>query len=290
MFAQFLVVGLISGAIYSLIALGIVIVYRSTRVLNFAHAAIGVFVAFLALDLMQAGWSYYAVVPAALVLAALIGLALERLVMRRMAGNPQGQTIATLGLFIFVQAVLGVVWGNMWGQRFPSPFGGTFKMPGVDLYVSYDQVVVVVAVVAVATGLYHFLRHTGVGLSIRAAADDPLAARLCGVGVHVVQPVVWVLAAVLGTLAVVLLAPITLLENTTLTLIMIKGMTAAVVGRLVSFPLTVAGGLALGVAESMSDAYVQVSWFKEGLSFLFVLALLVYQVASNRRSTQVRIA
>ncbi|MGH8998023.1 MAG: branched-chain amino acid ABC transporter permease [Acidimicrobiia bacterium] len=284
---QTLIIGVIAGAFYSLIAIGMVLVYRTTRVLNIAHGGIGVLVGFVAWDLITLRkWPYYVGVAVGIVLAVLLGVAFERLVIRRLTGRPDLQTVSTLVLFIVTQSVVFVVpwWGNTWGQLFPSPLLGKFvKIPGADYSVSWDQIVLLVTGAAIFVGLRYLLKRTRIGMAMRAVSDDATAAQIMGVRQRLVAPVVWGLAFGISGLTTMLLAPILFLDNTSLTALTVKAITVTFIGGMVSLPLTVAGAMLLGGLEAYTQIYLPDA---TGLSdaWPFILLMIVLMVRFVRRS------
>src|SRR5205807_10544378 len=153
---QTIIIGLEYGCVYSLIAMGMVLVYRTTGVLNIAHGGIGVLAGFVAWDLVRLRhWPYYPGLLAGIAFAVVLGLAFERWVVRRLP-NAGSQTVATLGLFLLAQGVVFAVpwWSNNSAQAFPSPFTGkTVRTPGADYAVSPDQLLLVAPVVPLFLGL-----------------------------------------------------------------------------------------------------------------------------------------
>ena len=273
---QTLIIGGITGSLYSLIALGMVLVYRTTGVLNLAHGGIGVLCGFVAWDLITLRkWPYYVGVAAGLAVAVLLGLAFERFAIRRLAGRPDLQTVSTLALFILAQSVVFVVpwWGNTWGQLFPSPLlGKNVRVPGANYAVSWDQIVLVTVGVIIFAALYYMLRRTRLGMAMRAISDDGTAARIMGVRQRLISPVVWGMAFGLSGLTTMLLAPILFLDNLSLTSLTLKALTVTFIGGLVSLPLTVVGAMLLGGLEAYSQTYLP---HATGLSDAWPVILLV---------------
>jgi branched-chain amino acid transport system permease protein len=218
--------------------------------------------------------------------AVLLGLAFERIVIRRLAGRPDLQTVSTLALFILAQGFVFLVpwWGNTWGQVFPSPLlGKKVSIPAAHYAVTYDQIVLLAATVAVFAGLNHLLRRTRLGMGMRAVSDDGTAARLMGVQPRLVSPVVWALAFALSGLTTMLLAPILFLDNTSLTGLTLKAVAVSFIGGLVNLPLTVAGALLLGGLEAFTQVYRPAA---KGLSdawpFILLVIVMVVRFARQR--------
>jgi branched-chain amino acid transport system permease protein len=285
---QTLTIGLIQGCLYALIAMGMVLVYRSTGVLNIAHGGVGVFAGFCAWDLIvKQGWPYYLGVAAGVTIAVIVGLIFEWAIIKRLP-NAALKTVATLGLFLVLQGIVFVIprWGNTWGQLFPSPLqGNRVRIPGTDdFYISADQIVLVSAVVLFLVGLYFILRRTRIGLAMRAVSDDPTAARLMGVRDRLVSPVVWGLSFGISGLTTMLVAPILFLDNTTIVALTLKALTVTFIGGLVSLPLTVLGALLLAVLESGTLIYMPRTASEYGLAdaWPFILMIVVLMVRFAR--------
>jgi branched-subunit amino acid ABC-type transport system permease component len=288
---QTIIIGLEYGCVYALIAMGMVLVYRTTGVLNIAHGGIGVLAGFVAWDLNTLrNWPYFAAIAAGITVAIVAGLLFERFIVRKLA-SPALATVATLGLFLLLQGLVFVVpwWGNTWGQVFDSPFR-TWKqvaIPGADYSVSWDQLVLFGNVIVFGAGLYFILRRTRVGLAMRAVSDDPTAARLMGIRQKLVAPVVWGLAFGLSGLTTMLLAPILNLDNTSLTAFTLKALTVTFVGGLTSLPLTVLGAFLLSGLEVWSQLYVgSVKGLSDAWPFIILIVVLVARFARGTKALE----
>jgi sulfate-transporting ATPase len=290
-FIQTLVIGLEYGCVYALIAMGMVLVYRTTGVLNIAHGGIGVLAGFVAWDLNTIrNWPYFAAIVAGIAVAIAAGLLFERFIVRKLA-SPALATVATLGLFLLLQGLVFVVpwWGNTWGQVFDSPFRSwkQVSIPGADYSVSWDQLILFGNVLVFFGGLYFILRRTRVGLAMRAVSDDPTAARLMGIRQKLVAPVVWGLAFGLSGFTTMLLAPILLLDNTSLTAFTLKALTVTFVGGLTSLPLTVAGAFALSMLEVWSLLYTpDVKGLSDAWPFIILIVVLVARFARGTKELE----
>src|SRR5207237_111852 len=265
---QTVIIGLEYGCVYSLIALGMVLVYRTTGVLNIAHGGIGVLAGFVAWDLdTLRGWPYYPAILVGILVAVAAGLLFERFVVRRLA-SPALATVATLALFLLLQGLVFVVpwWGNTWGQVFNSPFA--------------DKKLAI-------PGLYFVLRRTRVGLAMRAVSDDPTAARLMGIRQKLVAPVVWGLAFGISGVTTMLLAPILLLDNTSLTAFTLKALTVTFVGGLISLQLTVLGAMALSMLEvSTQPSLPNARGLSDAWPFIILILVLVARFARSSRARE----
>jgi sulfate-transporting ATPase len=287
---QTLVIGLEYGCVYALIAMGMVLVYRATGVLNIAHGGVGVLAGFVAWDLNTLrGWPYFAAIAVGISVAITAGLLFERFVARKVP-NPFLVTVATLALFLLLQGLVFVIpwWGNTWGQVFNSPFANRrVAIPGADYAVSWDQIILFGNVLVFFVGLYWVLRRTRVGLAMRAVSDDPTAARLMGIRQKIVAPVVWGLAFGLSGLTTMLLAPILLLDNTSLTAFTLKALTVTFVGGLVSLPLTVAGAMTLSLLEVSTQLYLpNARGLSDAWPFLILIVVLVARFARGTKALE----
>jgi len=287
---QTLIIGTIFGSLYALIAMGIVLVYRTTGVLNIAHGGIGVFAGFIAWDLNTLqGWPYFPALGAGVLVAIVIGVVFEFLVVRRVA-SPALATVATLGLFLILQGFVFIPrrWGSTWGQPFISPVANKrVHVPGADYSVSWDQIILVVHVLLFFGGIYFMLRRTRLGLAMRAVSDDGVAARLMGIRQRLVAPVVWGLAFGLSGLTTMLLAPITFLDNLSLTSLTLKSIAVAFVGGLVSLPLTVLGAMMLAVLEAGTELYIpRVEGLAQAWPFILMLVVLVTRFTRGTKTLE----
>jgi sulfate-transporting ATPase len=284
---QTIIIGTVTGSLYSLLALGMVLVYRTTGVLNIAHGGVGVLAGFVAWDLVTLRhWPYYIGVLAGVAFAAVLGLAFERFVARRMP-SAGSRTVATLGLFLIAEGVVFAVpwWSNNSAQVFPSPYTGrTLRIPGADYAVSYDQIALVATVVLLFLGLRFLLRGTRLGMAMRAVSDDPAAARLMGVRDELVAPVVWAMAFAIAALSVILIAPVNLLENTSIVAYTLKALAVTFVGGLVSLPLTVLGAVVLALLEAFTQIYAaDVRGLPSAWPFILMVAVLVVRLIRPTR-------
>ena len=279
---QTIIIGAVTGSLYSLLAMGMVLVYRTTGVLNIAHGGVGVLAGFVAWDLVRLRhWPYYPGLLAGIAFAVVLGLAFERWVVRRLP-NAGSRTVATLGLFLLAQGVVFAVpwWSNNSAQVFPSPFTGkTVRIPGADYAVSSDQLLLVATVVALFLGLRFILRRTRLGMAMRAVSDDPAASRLMGVREELVSPVVWAMAFGIAALSVMLIAPVNLLENASIVAFTLKALAVTFVGGLVSLPLTVLGATVLALLEAFTQIYAaDLRGLPDAWPFLLMGAVLVIRL------------
>jgi branched-chain amino acid transport system permease protein len=261
--------GISTGAIYSAVALALVLIWRATRIVNFAQGAMLMVTTFIASAVINSSGSYWLGFAVALVSGLLLGAAVERIVVRPVeSAPPLNAVILTLGLYTGLIAVAGMIWGNT-PRSFPAAFSlRGYEVGGTRLLFTPNDTFVVLVVLGLAALLGLLFRATPLGLQMRAAAFAPEVARLLGVRVGRMLTVGWALAAVAGALAGVLVAPSVFLGPNSFDPILISGFVAAVIGGLDSPPGAVIGGLSLGLALSYVSGY-------EGSSLVPLAALVI---------------
>lgn len=254
-----LVAGIVAGGIYGLIAVGIVLVYKGSRVLNFAQGELGTFALFVAwwlIDERGLGWPVGAVLGVGA--SVVVALAFERLVVRRMADASRlSIAVATVGLFLFLIALEAVVFSEALLVLAPPIQGLGPRILG--FHVGPMSILSLVAVAVIALGLAAFLRRTDFGLGVLAASQDPTMVRLVGVRLSRVSAFTWGLAGALGGLAALLIEPtIGAFAPGFMTQFFIRGLAAALLGGLVSLPGAFVGGLGVGIIEAfVGQAFIQ---------------------------------
>ncbi|HSC72683.1 MAG TPA: branched-chain amino acid ABC transporter permease [Gaiellaceae bacterium] len=254
-FAQQIAAGIRQGAVFAGLALALVIIYRSTRAINFAQGEMATFTTFICWSLMNNGLSFWAAFPIVLAIAFVGGVAIERTIIRPAENGPVITiVIVTLGLALLLNGLMSVIWGG--GNRpFHGPFSTrTIDVGGVPISVQ-DVGIVVVSFVLVAL-LAVFFRFTKLGLGLRAAALNPGSSELVGVRVGWMRALGWGLAAVLGAVAGMMVAPILFLDPNMMQVILLYAFAAAVLGGLDSPIGAVVGGLLLGVGITLLGRYV----------------------------------
>jgi branched-chain amino acid transport system permease protein len=248
--------GISTGAVYAAVALALVLIWRATRIVNFAQGAMLMVTTFIASAVINSTGSYVVGLVVALACGLVLGALVELTVIRRVEhAPPLNAVIVTLGLYTLLVAAAGMIWGNT-PRSFPAAFSlRGYKVGHTTLLFTPNDTYIVVMVIAVAAALAFLFRATSLGLRMRAAAFAPEVARLLGVRVGRMFTVGWALAAVAGSLAGVLVAPSTFLGPNSFDPILISGFVAAVLGGLDSPPGAVVGGLLLGLALSYVSGY-----------------------------------
>ncbi|HEU5033933.1 MAG TPA: ABC transporter permease [Mycobacteriales bacterium] len=249
---SFTVVGLVTGCVYALIATGLVVTYTTTGIFNFAHGAIGMAAAFMFWQLWIS-WHVNPVLALVLVLfviAPLFGLVIERLLMRPLYGAPTDVTVVvTLGLLLALVGMAQSFWKPNTTHILPLFFHANgFRLGQV--LVSYHAVTAIAATVAIALGLRVLFNRTRLGIAMRAVVDNPDLLAMAGGRPAQVQQFAWMLGCSLAALAGILLAPLAQLDILLLTLLVVDGYAAAIIGRLRNLPLAVLGALAIGLGQN----------------------------------------
>src|SRR3990172_8627248 len=278
---QYLVGGLTAGTLYGLVALGIVLLYRSSRVLNFAHGDLATLAAFVGFTLLlrrqpptpfpigpQTGWwSFLPAMAGALLVAALAGAAFYFLIIRPVKeATLLGRIVVTLGLALAINGLVVLVWGAD-TKVFPFPLSDVrvYRLGGV--VISQLSLGLTTAGLVLVALLYLLVQRTRVGLAMRAVAQDLTAAQALGIPSRRIFALTWGLAGILA-------APVTLLTPFMMLDPFLKGFAAAVLGGMDSLPGAVLGGWLLGLAESLFAGYISFK-FKTTLAFLIIILTLM---------------
>ena len=281
--------GLSSGAVYAAVALALVLIWRATRIVNFAQGAMLMITTYVGSEVITSTGSYVVGFLAALASGLVLGAAIERLLIRPVENKPElNSVIVALGLYTFLVALAGIIWGDT-----PRPFPPAFPILGYDIGGTHvlfapNDTFIVLTVVAVLAGLGILFRFTNLGLQLRAAAFNPEVAELLGVRVGRMFTVGWGLAALTGAIAGVLVAPSVFLSPTSFDPIMIGGFVAAVLGGLDSPPGAVVGAMLLGLVLSYVGGYEGTALVPMAALVVLVLVLMIrptglFPVTKERR-------
>jgi branched-chain amino acid transport system permease protein len=271
---QVVVLGLISGGIYALFALGVVLVHRGTGVLTFANGEVGTAGLFLAAVLVSdLGLPWVVGALVAIAFAVLLACLFELLVVRRMrASDPVAIAVATVGLGLFLLAAEFQLFGES-PKELAGPVDGGVTIAGV--FVTPTQILGLLLAVALGFGLQAALRRTDFGLGILAAAQDPAAVRLVGVPLSRISLTIWGAGAALAAIASLLVEPtVGVFGPGYASELYVVGLAAAVIGGLNSLPGAVVGGVTLGIAEAAASRYLD--WLGlSGMRYVVVLVVLL---------------
>jgi branched-chain amino acid transport system permease protein len=288
-FLQQVVSGLATGGIFASLALALVLIYRATRVINFAQGEMGMFAAFIALWLIDSGWPYWAAFFATLGIAFAGGVAVERVVIRPVERAPiVTVVIVTVGLLIGLNGAAFWIWGGE-TRSFPSAFSTRAIHVGGVAFSIQDFGVIGVSLGMVAL-LYVFFRFTKLGLAMRAAALNPEASRLVGIRVGWMLALGWGFASVLGAVSAMMIAPTVFLDPNMMRPVLLYAIAAAILGGLESPLGAVVGGLALGVGLNLLSTYVDFvgDALKLPVAFIVILAVLLVKPTGLFGRTTVR--
>jgi branched-chain amino acid transport system permease protein len=268
--------GISGGAIYAAVALSLVMIWRATRILNFAQGAMLMVTTFIGTSVLSAGGSYWVALAVALASGFVLGALVERVLIRHVEGAPPlNAVVVTIGLFVLLVALAGMVWGGN-PRPYPPAFGiRGYEVGGHRVLFSPNDLYIVIAVGIVVVALIVLFQRTSLGLRMRAAAFEPEVARLLGVRVTRMFTMGWGLAATAGALAGVLVAPSVFVAPTNFDGVLVFGFTAAVLGGLESPTGAVVGGLLLGVALSYVSGYGGPELVTLGALVILIAVLMV---------------
>jgi len=271
--AQLALQGVSIGAIYSLVALGLVLSYKATEVLNFAHGDIVMLSAFLGWWLIaDVGLSFWIAVPCVIAVGTIFCYVLEARIMRRIVGQPQfAGVMLAIGIGFMIRGAVSMTFG---------PESRTYATPWTDqtlrfggLVVGELNLVILAAALFTTALLFYFLRRTSLGVAVQAASQNQLAAYLSGVRVKRLNSLVWGISGGIAALCGLLLAPITLVDLG-LWFVMLKALAALVLGGFGSVPGAIVGGLLLGLVEQFSGVYLP-DGFKDVMPYLVLIGVLI---------------
>ena len=271
--AQLIVSGVSQGCVYGLIALGFVLIYKATEMVNFAQGDVMMLGAYVAITFTVLWeWPFFWGVLAAIVVMALIGVILERLLLRPMIGEPHFAVLMlTIGLGFVLRAIVGAIWGNS-PRPLPTPYsGGVWEVGGT--VIGYENAAIVVGTAVLCLALYAFFRFTRLGIAMQAASQNQLAAFYVGIPVKRMFSLVWALSAAIAALAGVLTAPVSLVDPL-IGFVGIKAFAAAIVGGFGSMPGAIIGGLLVGVVEQFAGLYLPPG-FSDMSAYVLLLVMLV---------------
>ena len=278
LFFQYLVSGLATGSIYALVALGLALIYRSTRILNFAHGDITTAGTFMALTLLSLNLPWALAFVIAIVFGMVLAMAFYFCVLvpaQRREATQLGQITLTLGLGLILQGLVAYFGGTV-PQAFP------FPLSDIKIYHLGEVVVSQLSLGTFFIGLfacllfYLLVQKTRIGLAMRATSENLPAAQTMGIPTRKVLAFSWGLAALLGVIAGLFLAPALLLDTFFMLDPFLKGFAAAILGGLNSLPGAIVGGLILGVAESLAGGFISIA-FKNTLAFVIIILVLLFR-------------
>ena len=281
-FITAILTSLSSGAIYALMSLSLVLVWRSTRVVNFAQAGQAVLTTYIGYAVIQKTGSYWIALVVAVISGALIGATIDRFFMRpifkRVTSGPIvmiAPVVATLGLLGIIQAIIGFIWG-LTNQSIETPVSNSgLNINGTVVAFSLFNLLVLVIVTLVMVLLTLLFQKTNIGLALRASAYSPEIAKLSGIKVDAVRTLGWAISGAASGLAGMLYIPNTYLYPNAMDVLLVFGFIAAVIGGLDSMAGAVAGAMVLGFAINFSTTYISTTMVFPTAFLVLILVLLV---------------
>jgi branched-chain amino acid transport system permease protein len=264
--------GIANGSIYASVALALVMIYLATHHINFAQGEMATFSTYIALTLINFGVAYWLAFIITVVISFAAGMVIERVLMRPMMDAP---VLSAVGVFIGLLLVINACSGWFFGytiKQVPSPFP---EQPMLGGYVSGHELGSTAVTLVVLLAVYLFFRHTKLGLAMRAAAFNPASARLVGIRVGRMLSLGWGLAAAIGAMAGIMVAPVVFLDPNMMAGILLYAFAGALLGGIDNALGAVLGGFAVGIIENLGGAYVVGTELKLSLALVIIVVVLV---------------
>ena len=273
-FLQQIFSGLAAGSIYASLALALVMIYRATDLVNFAQGEMAMFSTYIAWTLVNAGLPFWLAFLITLAVSFASGMIIERVVIRPVENAPVlAAVVVTIGLLLIFNSVAGWIYSYT-VQDFPSPFP---DRPVFGALMTTRDLGVIGVTLLMLVLLFAFFRFTPIGLAMRAAAQNPASARLCGIRVGRMLAIGWGLAAVIGATAGVMVAPVLFLDPNMMGGVLIYAFAGALLGGITSPVGAVVGGLIVGVTENLVGTYLIASQLKLTVAFALIILVLVFR-------------
>jgi len=268
--------GLTEGSIYAAMALALVMIWRATQVVNFAQGAMAMFTTYLALFALERGASYWLAFAIALACGLLLGAVVERVLVRPVeSAPPLNVVILTLGILLVLEALAPMLFGGQI-RSFPAAFSIVgLRLGSLQIPLSPFDLFILASVLIMMGLLLLLFQRTDLGLRMRASAFNPEVSRLLGIRVSRMLTLGWALAALVGALAGLLIAPSLLLYPTYMDQVLVFGFTGAILGGLDSPPGAVIGGLAMGFSLSYVGGYLGSDLETVGALVILIAVLMV---------------
>ena len=266
--------GLAAGSIYASIALALVMIYRSTDLVNFAQGEMAMFSTYIAWTLVNAGLPFWGAFAITLVVSFLGGMLIERVLIRPVENAPVlAAVVVTIALLLIFNSVAGWIYSYT-VQDFPSPFP---DRPVFGALITTRDLGVIAVTLIMLLLLFLFFRFTSTGLAMRAAAQNPASARLCGIGVGHMLAIGWGLAAAIGATAGIMVAPVLFLDPNMMGGVLLYAFAGALLGGITSPVGAVIGGLVVGVTENLVGTYLIASQLKLTVALALIVLVLVFK-------------
>jgi branched-chain amino acid transport system permease protein len=279
--------GMGTGMLYGIVGMGLVLIYRSSKVLNFAYGDMVTMTAYIAYTLaLILQWNYFLVFIVTLVFGGVFGYVVKRGLIDSL-GREHGKSwkiygmysedtllnmvIGTVGFSLIIEGLEGAIWGQS-TMTIPS-IGGNTTLSFASIHVSLDTIITIIAVLLVSLLLWLFLNHSSLGQQIQATYENPLGAALIGINVKRVFSAVWIISVGLAGLAAIFAAPVTYINQASLVSFAFIGFVAVIIGGLENVFGAMLGGLLLGVAQNLISAFFS-SQYEQIIIFIFLLVVL----------------
>lgn len=270
---QLLISGVSQGCVYGLIALGFVLIYKATEMVNFAQGdlmMLGAYIGVTFINVMH--FPYVWGVVATIVTMALVGALIERVLLRPMIGEPPFAVLMlTIGLGFVLRSLAGAIWGND-PRTINSPLAGGVVRLG-ELAIGVENIAIIGGTALLCSTLYLFFHFTRLGTAMQAVSQNQLAAYYCGIPVKRIFSIIWALSAAVAAAAGILVAPVSLVDPQ-LGFVGVKAFAAAIVGGFGSLQGAMAGGLLIGVVEQFAGLYLPTG-FADTSAYVILLAMLI---------------
>lgn len=285
MIAQIIVSGIIFGCIYGLAALGMVLIYKTSDIVNFAQGEMAMVITFIGfMFISKYELPYIASFGLALLIAALLGAIVYILFLKPIqSSTPISLIVLTLGLYMIFHGLAGLIWGHS-PTSFPKALEGSPYQIG-NVFITPNEIFVVVFTICLMLLLFALFRFTKIGLAMRAAAQDMMASELMGIKVTRVFILTWALGSLLGGVAGMLIAPTTFLHPSMMAEVLIMSFAAAVLGGFVSLPGAVIGGAIIGVFGNLVSYFIG-SELRIVFVFLLIIVVLIIRPTGLFGGTQ----
>jgi branched-chain amino acid transport system permease protein len=269
---QQLLNGLIVGSVYSLVALGLTLVYGILQIPNFAHGALYMMGGYVTLTMMnQAGLSYWLAIIVSMIVIGLLGVLMERLVFYPLRDAPPlHDKIAAIGILLFLEAFAQFVWGADY-QTMSTPYGNVINVLGLTL--TMQRILIIVSTIVIMILLYFFLKKTFIGSSIIAMSQNREGANLVGINTNKVAMMTFMISGSLAALAASLASPINLVFPGMGHLVILKAFVIIILGGMGSIPGAIIGGYILGFSESLGATYIS-NDYKDIIAFVILVIIL----------------
>jgi branched-chain amino acid transport system permease protein len=272
-FMQFLLTGLTIGSVYAIVALGFVTVYSVGKVINLAQGEFVMLGGMMMVTFLGIGVPYWIAFFLTVITVALIGMLMERLVIRKVKdANPVSLIILTVGTAIFIRGIASMIWGK--DSFRVEAFTESDPLRFMGATINFQSVWVILIMLIIVISLYILMERTMTGKAFRGSSSNPIAARLMGISPNKMSSLAFLLSGGLGAMAGLAIAPIIFPSYDIGIMLGIKGFSAAIFGGLGSAPGAVIGGLTIGLIESFGAGYIS-SGLKDAITFTVVLLILL---------------